>query len=678
MVKGSRRPAGPIGLLGVLFLADCLLTFLWIDPAWRWALFLVGMVLPLVLFARRESPAPGAKGPWETEFLSLPPAWVLLGLLLLALGLRFYRIDSLFLWPTGDEGLIGEAAWEASLRWDGRFFHTAGQNPPLFVWLCALFWRVSGDPFLVLWGPAALVSCWTLLAGHLALREFTSRSFAWTFTGLLAFSFWPLTLGRRCLPAVLPPLGEFILLFCLVRFLKAPSGKKVPWAFLAGACAGAQSLTYVSWPVVFLAAVGLFLLIVRTLPGGRTKVITPFVLGSLLGLLPFILAFHEEGYGQHIQALGHQTEHYRYGGVGERIHRYGEALLFRLPGTLADEELGKPGGLLNPILGPFFLLGLVGVWRRRRDPYLLALGACLFWFLLPGVLSLNLQTFRVVQLLPLLLAVTVLGIGRCVEALPRKGPRWVLAAVLALSCVLDIGRLMGSHSGAQADPGQLALQGKSSARYRAHQEWKEWSKRLGPGIVLGEWDLWADRTLGLLTLPFNACRNPVLREEDARWSGILVDARYGTHLRKAFPRAEWKVLEGDLSGATFLMGTFAVGAGDRARVLAWARADRAFRNVNWAVDHVLDKDVLERMERAIREDHPWVAGDPLLESLYWEKVAEFYYYHGGKLEEHLKALEFAVGRGVPVPHLSAKLKGLRSLVQGGGSADHGAERPKTR
>jgi len=43
-----------------------------------------------------------------------------------------------------------------------------------------------------------------------------------------------------------------------------------------------------------------------------------------------------------------------------------------------------------------------------------------------------------------------------------------------------------------------------------------------------------------------------------------------------------------------------------------------------------------------------------LESCFWEKTAQFYYYVQNHFPEHLRAAELAATRGYPAPHLYAK------------------------
>lgn len=653
----------PFGvLLLVLTLVNFLLAYAPLSVTAKLWFFLGGILAPLAYWywkGRQE----GAKAPAlrsSGHFLVPSGAWFFfLGAAVL---LRFWKIDSLFVWPTGDEGLIGAAALELSHQWDWKFFYTVGQNPPAFVWLCALFFKVFRDPLFNMWAPSALVSLATLVMGVLAARQVLSKPLSLVFGSLLAFSYWPLYLGRRCLPAVTAPLGEFALIFCLAKAVKAEGPWKVRWAFLAGVCLGAQSFTYVAWPVVAFAGALAFAYLCWK--GIARKGAGAFGAGALLGLAPFILALLREGYGQHISALTPWSGWFRDRDILSNAVSYLGALFWGGPGE---------GGALNPLLCSFFFLGLVELFLPKRRELAWAAAGTFLLFLLPGVLSLNLQTFRVVQVLPLLLFVTALGARALLE-----GPgRWkvpILAALLVLSAFFDWGRLLAPYIDINGHPQPFLSTGKSLSRYRAYSLLKELETRAGPGVVLGEWDLPADRTLGVATLPFNVVLNRGLASAPVKWLALVTDAHYRPFLQKRFPKGECWVLDTDLvKDGTRMLAVLPFDAAYRPALLRWAQADQAFRDLNWGTDHVHEKGCFERVVQNIREDHPLIQGDPFLESVFWEKAGEFFYYYGDHFPEHLQAMRLSTQRGVPAAHLYGKLAGLWQIAGNGKEAQRALE-----
>ena len=630
-------------------------------------LFILGLLLPLGLWAVKTKTTENGKTPFhQREFLPAISAWAWMALAAAALFLRFWKIDSLFLWPTGDEGLIGAAALKLSQKWDWRFFYTVGQNPPAFVWLCAGFFKWIPSSFFDLWGPASLVSALTVIFGVMTVRSFSSKSFALVFGFLLAFSYWPLYLGRRCLPAVTVPLGELLLVFCLARFLQSDDSNRIRRAFTLGISAGLQSFTYVAWPVVTLAGGAAFLTGILGLRQFKGRVIAGFTSGAALALSPFVLAVLREGYGQHVSNLSLWSGWFHDRNLVSNVLVYLRALFWNLSDQPSGVLSGE-GGLFNPLTDSFLFLGSIELLRFRRQRFFRLAGFVLIFFMLPGFFSLNLQTFRVIQALPLLLGVAALGIGSWLRLL--QGTRhWILLAVLlALSTGGDFERLGQPYRDVAQDTGPFLSTGKSLARYRAFGILEKLEQTEGPGFVLGEWDIPADRTMEVATYFFNAALDHKLDPGRIRWAALITDQHYRPFLEKRFPQAQWQLLDSDLPKDSHrMLGVIPVNPEDEAVLRRWAEADRAFRDLNWGIDHIYDRDCLDRINRDILADYPLIQGDPFLESAYWEKAAYFYYYDSGHYPEHLRALQLAVGRGYPAAHLYAELAELYTL--GGQSA----------
>jgi hypothetical protein len=157
--------------------------------------------------------------------------------------------------------------------------------------------------------------------------------------------------------------------------------------------------------------------------------------------------------------------------------------------------------------------------------------------------------------------------------------------------------------------------------------------------------------------------NRGLEFSQVKWLAVLTDAHYRPFLQKRFPQGQYWSLDSDLSNdGTRMLAVLTVDDSNRPVLRRWAQADKAFRGLNWATDHLYDKGLLETVAVRIREDTPLIQGDPFLESVYWEKVGEFYYYHGGHFPEHLRAMELSVEKGYPAAHLYSKLAGLWKIA----------------
>ena len=615
--------------------------------------FSLGVLLPLLGWLQRETVR-------KTPPLSLvqmeifAPQAVAMGWVLI-LGFtffsRFWKIDSLFAWPLGDEGLNGVAAVELSRHWSWKFFYTSGQAPPLPVWTTACLLKMGFSPLMSLWFPSAAASFLTVAAGYFAARQFFSRSFALVVAGLFAFSFWPLWMGRFCHQGVWVPLWTCGCLYILGRFLKEkPGSGRIREAFFLGLVTGLGSFTFTPWPSVALVTGMIVLFSVFQAKKKDWKTLGNFAAGTFISLIPFMWAVFHEGYG------GHLRETSAWG----QVHG---AFPFEVPlgylsvlgwGTFQHSGFYIPdtGGFLNPILTSLFCLGLIRVVRAKPRSFSFWLIPASVILFLPGFLSLNVEGFRVAQVLPWLILITAFGFQPLLEAVPSHRRLLAASIVLFLSFFFDWGRLTLPYMNISGNPKIFSETGRPLARYRAYLALKTIASEKGPGLILSEWDIPADRTLDFASFPFNAASNPSLPPSEASWLAIVTDAHYRPFLAKRFPQSQWSSLDSDFSkdGNRDLM---VIDATDETRslLLKWAAADKAFREINEGIDHIHDRDCQEKMDRIIREDYPLVQGDPYLESCFWEKASQFYYYSQGHFSEHLRALQLAIQRGYPSSHL---------------------------
>ena len=623
-------------------------------PIKMW-LFLLGIVIPLLFWLQKESFQKAPVLPFgRQEFLNPVTA----GMISLGLGAvivsRLWRIDSLFDWPLGDEGLNGTAAVELSRHWDWKFFYTSGQAPPLPVWSTACLLKLGCPALLSLWLPAGIVSILTVGAGYFATRQFFSRSFALIAGGLLAFSFWPLWIGRFCHQGIWLPLWTCVSLFLLGKFLgQKPEKGRIRQTVYLGLVTGLGSFTFTPWPSVALL-VGIVVLD-ATLRGPRKdwKALGSFSGGVLTALGPFLWAVLHEGYGSHLREVSAWGQ-FHWASQMEILLGYGSVLgwgIYRHNGFYVPDS----GGFLNPVLTALFCLGLVQVIRHRSSPFIrwvLTAGLLLF---LPGLLSSGVEGFRVAQALPWVMLVTAWGFQSLLETVPLRRRFLAAAAIFLFSFCFDWGRLILPTLDVSVNPQRFLETKRSLARYRAYLAVKEMNSRKGPGLILAEWDLPADRTLDFASTNFNAADNPSLNPAQAQWLALVTDAHYRPFLTKRFPQAKWQSLDSDYAPEGNRDLALIPASVETKEVFSrWTAADKAFRDLNWGIDHVHDRDCLEKVNEFIREDFPLVQGDPYLESCFWEKTGQFYYYIQNHFPEHLRASELAVKKGYPAAHLYAK------------------------
>src|SRR5579859_1723473 len=314
-----------------------------------------GILLPMAWAVRKSPPLPGHL-PYSKEFLPPFPLWLLILLGLSALFIRFYRLETLFIWPTGDDGLLGMFAIGLSEKWNWKFFYTIGQVPPLPVCTAALLYKTGISPFLCLWLPSAVVSTLTIPAGYAAARTFFPKSFSLLCGILLAFGYWPFLMGRLCQPGIwllLWTCGCLFFLGCFGQASSASMKKKV--AVFLGFTAGLGSLTFTPWPVVVLGiALALFAGSFRK-PLKNEEYILPFFVSLFIALVPFLTAAWKEGYSGHINAMSALSGWFSIGHQMVTAFSYLTELCW---GTLEGDSsyVAEYGGMLNPLWGAAFLV----------------------------------------------------------------------------------------------------------------------------------------------------------------------------------------------------------------------------------------------------------------------------------------------------------------------------------
>jgi len=619
--------------------------FGWSAKVW---IFILAMLVPLVVVGLW---VPTAKKADAEKFFSsekgfpVPPAALLGALAGAAVFLRFFDLINFHFWPTGDEGLNGFLALSLCRHWSWHFFYAVGELPPLLTWLLTLGYRLSTLAFFVLWFPPALFSALALGAGYAAARLFFSRSLATIFGILLAFSFWPLESGRFCHQGILMPFWEVICFYLLGRYLKASPRNRGRRALFLGLWTGLGTLTFPAWLAVLPLAVFTFLLTqVRDFQKNRKPVLI-WGLGLALGGLPFILASLREGYGHHLLdasaasgwfSLAHQW----------RTHAAYLSCFFW--GAPPEGASYGPfwGGMLNPILGAGFFLGAFELFRLRKvffpKWWVLAAG----FFFLPGLLASDyVELNRVLQVMPLLLLTAAFGFQRLYLDLGRRALPVVLL-LLAVSFGLDMIHL---------DKSRTPLVKITDANYAAYQVLDAQRAKEGPGLIFSDFLLLSHgHSLSACVYPFNAAVNPRLNPGAARWAAVIVNSHYERFLAARFPGSTWVKTPLEDGEGGLVVGILPVTDANQELFSRWKAVHDYFGTLNLEAEQVANSQVeYQKTLARLPEGYARVAGDPFLESIFGEWMAQYHY--GADYSRNIEALRRAVTRGYPAAHLYFKL-----------------------
>ncbi len=613
------------------------------------------LVLFALLFLARSTGIPKDPAPPKTqsEFLQTIPPWLWIPLLGLAFFARFYKLTTLSTWPNLDEASFAFIANRLAHHWDWRFFYGHSQNVFPFFWSLALCFKVLGTSLTSLWLYPAVASALAVPLAYLAARQYFPKGFSFLLTMLFAFSYWALFESRVTMFTALVPAAELFALYAFGRSLK--EGSSLP---LALALALGFYIYPLAWtPLALLLAASFFYKSKRAALG-------PFVGTLALTLAPLAYGIWTQ-YGSYIHALAVSP------------HRLLTSLSY-----ITGLFWGKPngdyygpewGGFLDPVTGALFFTGLglgLGEIKKIRTLWLLTAGGCC---LLPGMFSSSLEYNRVLFILPFLLVVA--GLGFRSLALELKASwRWSVPALLLVLIIgLNLYHLFGAYERRWKTPGPSWETYKSVESYRAYRILQGTDRREGPGICFTNFgpDLF-DQALLVSTAPFNSAEQEAL-DSVPRWFSFTTNENYQSFLETRLSHGSWLPLSPGLDrvdgGQT--LGLYNLRVPYLDMLQRWVKAEEAFQEVAYVFLNRPTGTDYGGVIEALKQTHPWVVGDPFLESCYWEKL---YYLHlqnrafgDQKVSENLagslEAVRSGLRYGYPAAHLYNEL-GTYLLMMG--------------
>ena len=374
-------------------------------------------------------------------------------LLLIAAPPRLLGLDEL---PPGlfhDEAYEGIDGWRILRGARPAFLPENYGREPLYAYVVAPLIALAGPTAVAVRGAAALFGLLAIPAAYIWGRVYFGSSVGLLTAALTATSYWTLHESRLGLrPIALPAL---LALASALVWLAARRGRWWAWP-AAGLALGLSLYTYLPArlaPLLLLGQAGLGLWAARReRPLGWRPALGVLALVVAAGLTALPLAQHfaenpddasartgvvsflssDQARADPLRALAANLGR----NLGMFVWRGDDAARHNLP--------DRP--VFDPLLAPFFLLGVVLAFRRARRAEYLSLWLWLALMLLPGLLSDSAPHFlRSIGLLPALFALPAFGLlagaGWLAQQLERRdGPAraWLPAALL-------LGLLAGSQ-----------------------------------------------------------------------------------------------------------------------------------------------------------------------------------------------------------------------------------------
>lgn len=343
---------------------------------------------------------------------------LLVGIILIAIFMRFYQLDSL---PPGlhpDEAANGLDVFRILEQNDHRpLYNTNGPRESLFFYLQAIFVAILGNTILALRIAPAVIGVLAVWVTYLWAKEWFGGRIALISAFLIAVTPWAVGFSRNGFRAGMVPLMIPLTLWLYTKGVK--TGKHL-WWWLAGLSLGAGMYTYLAFR---LFPVAMLLMLIGCLIWNRglfkhfKKQILISLVAFALAMTPMIIFGIKHPGDVFARATGTSFLNPDLNNgkpVQTLISTVGKtALMFNLRG---DENYrhnlgGEP--MLNVFVGLMFLIGLVICFGQIKRSKYLALLAVLFAMLLPEVLTAEgiPHALRAVGVMPTIFIISALGIN---------------------------------------------------------------------------------------------------------------------------------------------------------------------------------------------------------------------------------------------------------------------------
>lgn len=376
-----------------------------------WAVSLLLAVVGLALLQRRDrdghaESAPAGAGGMGAVHRGLEVA-LLLGIVLLAIFLRLYRLHSI---PPGIFIDETNAALDALHIYEGRPDSPFGtgwfETPSMYAYYLLGLFRVIGINWEALKAASLLPAILTVLALYPLGRTLFGAPTALAATFVLAVSRWHLTMSRWGWNEVAPPLFQVLGAYFLVRAAKSRRGLDFG---LAGLLFGLGMYTYLASRLV-VAAVVLYLLYRCIVERGFLRRAWP---GLLLMALLYVMTFAPLAAtylrdpftflnrSQQVSIMNDVRQAGSYQPLLDNLRRHLE--MFTVQGDLNPRHNLPGAPMLDPVTGALFLIGLgYAFWRwrdHRRGLLLIWIGATLVGGVLSTVAE-GPQAYRTLAVVP--------------------------------------------------------------------------------------------------------------------------------------------------------------------------------------------------------------------------------------------------------------------------------------
>jgi hypothetical protein len=303
------------------------------------------------------------------------------------------------------------------------------------------------------------------------------------------------------------------------------------------------------------------------------------------------------------------------------------------------------GGMLNPLLGSLFFLGVIEVWRDRRSRLIqwvvIALACC--W--IPAVLSRVIEIFRILLAVPFLFFIMGLGFQSLLRSVTSRLKTGTVLLLAVASLGLDL-----HHMQKYLDDRYVLADGDCQDFFQTYRILKSIEEKAGPGAYLANiGPNMEGQNPVVATYAFNASYNSRISFDECRWVAVLVNDNYKPYLDPRFPRAVWFTLGKDhfwYDGDHALL-VIPIEDGNRPVLRRWFEAERLLQPITlrilYAQEHSDQKPSMDDLYQAYEKIKP----DRFLASTLAEKML-FYKKKDGTPPTALDLVRLGLKDGYPL------------------------------
>jgi hypothetical protein len=596
----------------ILFLILTVANFLLAYGPWgekiSFSIGLLGIILPLILALAGSGKTRVQDPAWKKE-LFIPPAtlWFFAGFLILSF--HFYRWITYLDFPLYDELINAFCALGIEKHGFWHLFFYSTQLPPFYIWLLALDFRILGPSFFSLWLLPALLSLAGTAIFYFLLRRLFSKSAAFLGFVFMGVDFWPVFIGHFSHQAGLMVLWEIVALSGLTWLALDRSGKinKLGLAGL-GLWTGLGFYTYFGWPLVALLISGTVWIVIFRIFRPRSPWIIAllFTTPLVVAVFPQILAYLKGDYGAYLSSLWALRPNSSASQLWNPSISVDYFTTFFWKGWSQTFAYNPAwGGFLNPIATGFFMTGCVELFRNRSSWFS---RWCAFAFLVlfvPILFVNNTNWFHVSALMPVFLAIMVVGFQTLWIWTPQKKLQVTWIVLLMVSMALDGMNLEKTSRFARQNYPSPDL-------VRADQIVEKIHREQGPGWVIADFALkpWTPylrfdtSTLGSQT-------------QTPQWVAVLANVNYQPFLKRRFPESRAYRVSENLTEADggLMLWVLPLSAKLLPEIGKWEQASQSLSPL---FDQILQVDpghTYGEMAETLKAIAPQFLGDPFLQSI---------------------------------------------------------------